>query len=174
MTNNSFPSYLKQSLNLERLGDLISKNEIFNLKGFLGSSLSFYISGLHKRFSVPFIIVFNSKQDALYFLNDIELLHPSKKIYYYPEISKEPYLDTNSNNYNLLQRTELLEHLNFSKASNSIIVTYAKAVSENQINKEDLKKISIKLKVGQEISFDDLNEKLFDLDFRREDFVIEP
>jgi hypothetical protein len=84
VTNNSFPSYLKQSLNLERLGDLISKNEIFNLKGFLGSSLSFYISGLHKRFSVPFIIVFNSKQDALYFLNDIELLHPSKKIYYYP------------------------------------------------------------------------------------------
>ena len=115
VTNNSFPSYLKQSLNLERLGDLISKNEIFNLKGFLGSSLSFYISGLHKRFSVPFIIVFNSKQDALYFLNDIELLHPSKKIYYYPEISKEPYLDTNRNNYNLLQRTELLEHLNFSK-----------------------------------------------------------
>ena len=174
MTNNSYSLYLNQSLNLERLGGLISKNEIFNLKGFLGSSISFYISGLQKRFSIPFIIVFNSKQDALYFLNDIELLYPSKKIFYYPEISKEPYLDANSNNYNLLQRTELLEHLNFSKADNSIIVTYAKAVSENQINKEDLKKISIKLKVSQEISFDELNEKLFDLGFRREDFVIEP
>ena len=174
MTKNSLLTNFNGSLNLERLGELISKNEITSLKGLFGSSLSFYISSLYKKLSSPFIIVFNSKQEALYFLNDIEILNPNKKIFYYPEISKEPYSELKINNYNLLQRTELIEHLNFSKKNNSIIVTYVNAISENQISKQELKKISIKLKVGENISFDNLNEQLFEFDFRREDFVIEP
>ena len=174
MTKNSLLTNFNGSLNLERLGELISKNEITSLKGLFGSSLSFYISALYKKLSSPFIIVFNSKQEALYFLNDIEILNPNKKIFYYPEISKEPYSELKINNYNLLQRTELIEHLNFSKKNNSIIVTYVNAISENQISKQELKKISIKLKVGENISFDNLNEQLFEFDFRREDFVIEP
>ena len=174
MTKNSLLTNFNGSLNLERLGELISKNEITSLKGLFGSSLSFYISALYKKLSSPFIIVFNSKQEALYFLNDIEIINPNKKIFYYPEISKEPYSELKINNYNLLQRTELIEHLNFSKKNNSIIVTYVNAISENQISKQELKKISIKLKVGENISFDNLNEQLFEFDFRREDFVIEP
>ncbi|MCH1485308.1 MAG: transcription-repair coupling factor [Flavobacteriaceae bacterium] len=174
MTKNSLLTNFNGSLNLERLGELISKNEITSLKGLFGSSLSFYISALYKKLSSPFIIVFNSKQEALYFLNDIEIINPNKKIFYYPETSKEPYSELKINNYNLLQRTELIEHLNFSKKNNSIIVTYVNAISENQISKQELNKISIKLKVGENISFDNLNEQLFEFDFRREDFVIEP
>ena len=174
VTKNSLLTNFNGSLNLERLGELISKNEITSLKGLFGSSLSFYISALYKKLSSPFIIVFNSKQEALYFLNDIEILNPNKKIFYYPEISKEPYSELKINNYNLLQRTELIEHLSFSKKNNSIIVTYVNAISENQISKQELKKISIRLKVGENISFDNLNEQLFEFDFRREDFVIEP
>ena len=174
MTKNSLLTNFNGSLNLERLGELISKNEITSLKGLFGSSLSFYISALYKKLSSPFIIVFNSKQEALYFLNDIEILNPNKKIFYYPETSKEPYSELKINNYNLLQRTELIEHLNFSKKNNSIIVTHVNAISENQISKQELKKISISLKVGENISFDNLNEQLFEFDFRREDFVIEP
>ena len=74
----------------------------------------------------------------------------------------------------MLQRTELIEHLNFSKNKNSIIVTYVNAISEKQINKNELSKSSIKLKLGQNISFDLLNEQLFELNFSREDFVVEP
>jgi len=102
VTKNSLLTNFNGSLNLERLGELISKNEITSLKGLFGSSLSFYISALYKKLSSPFIIVFNSKQEALYFLNDIEILNPNKKIFYYPEISKEPYSELKINNYNLL------------------------------------------------------------------------
>ena len=101
MTKNSLLTNYNGSLNLERLGELISKNETTSLKGLFGSSLSFYISTLYKKLSSPFIIVFNSKQEALYFLNDIEILNPNKKIFYYPEISKEPYSELKINNYNI-------------------------------------------------------------------------
>ena len=57
------------------------------------------------------LFVFNNKEESLYFLNDIETLNPGKKIFYFPEISKESYTNKDPNNYNLLQRTEVIEHL---------------------------------------------------------------
>ena len=174
MTNKSFYSHYEGSSFIKRLGDFIAQNQSTKIKGFTGSSLSFYVSTIIKRHSKPTLFIFNSKEDSLYFLNDIETLNPDKQIFYFPETTKEPYSDKEPNNYNLLQRTELIEHLNFSKNKNSIIVTHLRAISENQVNKNELIKSSIKLKVDQNISFDKLNEQLFELNFRREDFVVEP
>ena len=172
MTNKSFYSHYEGSSFIKRLGDFIAQNQSTKIKGFTGSSLSFYFSTIIKRQSKPALFIFNSKEDSLYFLNDIETLNPDKQIFYFPETTKEPYSDKEPNNYNLLQRTELIEHLNFSKNKNSIIVTHLRAISENQVNKNELIKSLIKLKVDQNISFDKLNEQLFELNFRREDFVI--
>ena len=174
MTNKSFYSHYEGSSFIKRLGDFIAQNQSTKIKGFTGSSLSFYFSAIVNRQSKPTLFIFNSKEDSLYFLNDIETLNPDKQIFYFPETTKEPYSDKEPNNYNLLQRTELIEHLNFSKNKNSIIVTHLRAISENQVNKNELIKSSIKLKVDQNISFDKLNEQLFELNFRREDFVVEP
>ncbi len=174
MTNKSFYSHYEGSSFIKRLGDFIAQNQTTKIKGFTGSSLSFYFSTIIKRQLKPTLFIFNSKEDSLYFLNDIETLTPDKQIFYFPETTKEPYSDKEPNNYNLLQRTELIEHLNFSKNKNSIIVTHLRAISENQVNKNELIKSSIKLKVDQNISFDKLNEQLFELNFRREDFVVEP
>ena len=174
MTNKSFYSHFEGSSFIKRLGDFIAQNQSTKIKGFTGSSLSFYFSTIIKRRLKPTLFIFNSKEDSLYFLNDIETLNPDKQIFYFPETTKEPYSDKEPNNYNLLQRTELIEHLNFSKNKNSIIVTHLRAISENQVNKNELIKSSIKLKVDQNISFDKLNEQLFELNFRREDFVVEP
>ena len=59
-----------------------------------------------------------------------ETLNPEKQIYYFPEILSEAYSSKGPNNYNLLQRTELIEHLNFSKNKNSIVVTHVNAIAQ--------------------------------------------
>jgi len=174
VTNKSFFTNFEESLILQRLWNFIAQNKIIKIKGLLGSSLSFYCSAIIKKSLKPSLFVFNNKEESLYFLNDIETLNPEKKIFYFPEISKESYTDKEPNNYNLLQRTEVIEHLNFSKNKNSIIVTHINAIAVNQINKKEIKKNSISLKLNQNISFDKLNEQLFELEFRREDFVLEP
>ena len=174
MTNKNLLSKYEGSFNLQRLVNTIAQNRLTTIKGFTGSSLSIYCSYLISQLSESNIFIFNSKEDSLYFLNDIELLNPDKKVFFFPEAAKEPYSESRLNNYNLLQRTELLETLNFSNSTSSIIITYVNAIAENQINKNDFKKSSINLKVNQTISFDKLNEELFELDFRKEDFVIEP
>ncbi len=174
MTNKSFFINFEESLILQRLWNFIAQNQIIRIKGLLGSSLSFYCSTIIKKSLKPSLFVFNNKEESLYFLNDIETLNPEKKIFYFPELSKEPYSNKYPNNYNLLQRTETIEHLNFSKNKNSIIVTHVNAIAVNQINKTEIKKNSINLKLNQNIPFDKLNEQLFELEFRREDFVVEP
>ena len=174
MTNKNLLSEFEGSLNLQRLVNTIAQNQLTRIKGFTGSSLSIYCSCLINQLSESNIFIFNSKEDSLYFLNDIELLNPDKKIFFFPEAAKEPYSESRLNNYNLLQRTELIETLNFSNSKSSIIITYVNAIAENQINKNDFKKSSINLEVNQTISFDKLNEELFELDFRKEDFVLEP
>ena len=174
MTNKSFFTNFEESLILQRLWNFIAQNQIIRIKGLLGSSLSFYCSTIIKKSLNPSLFVFNNKEESLYFLNDIETLNPEKKIFYFPELSKESYSDKYPNNYNLLQRTEVIEHLNFSKNKNSIIVTHINAIAVNQINKKEIKRNSISLKLNQNISFDRLNEQLFELEFRREDFVVEP
>ncbi len=174
MTNKSFFTNFEESLILQRLWNFIAQNQIIKIKGLLGSSLSFYCSAIIKKSLKPSLFVFNNKEDSLYFLNDIETLNPEKKIFYFPEVTKESYSNKDLNNYNLLQRTEVIEHLNFSKNKNSIIVTHVNAIAVNQINKKEIKKNSINLKLNQNISFDKLNEQLFELEFRRHDFVVEP
>jgi transcription-repair coupling factor (superfamily II helicase) len=110
----------------------------------------------------------------LSFLNDIELFQLNKKVLLFPEIIKEPYSQQKINNYNLLQRTQLIDHLSFSSEKNIIILTYVNAIAEKQVSKRELDKASIKLKIDQKISFENLNEHLFDLGFLKQDFVIQP
>ena len=143
MTNKSFFTDFEESLFFKRLWSFIVQNQKTKIKGLLGSSLSFYCSSIIKKSVKPSIFIFNNKEESLYFLNDLETINPEKHIFYLPEISKEPYSNKAPNNYNLLQRTEVGEHLNFSKNKNSVIVTHVNAIATNQINKNEIKKNSI-------------------------------
>ena len=55
-----------------------------------------------------------------------------------------------------------------------MIVTYHEEIFEKIIIKKDIKKRFLKIKIGDLISLESFNEKLFDLEFNREDFVVEP
>ena len=174
MTNKIFFKKLEGSSNFERLKKSIAQKQNIKLKGLIGSSKSFYLSKLVSKLNNPCLFIFNSKHDCLSFLNDIELFQLNKKVFLFPEIIKEPYSQQKINNYNLLQRTQLIDHLNFSNEKNIIILTYVNAIAEKQVSKHELDKASIKLKIDQKISFENLNEHLFDLGFIKQDFVIQP
>ena len=88
MTNKNLLSEFEGSLNLQRLANTIAQNQLTTIKGFTGSSLSIYCSCLINQLSESNIFIFNSKEDSLYFLNDIELLNPDKKIFFFLKVQK--------------------------------------------------------------------------------------
>ena len=144
--------------------------EISNL---VGSSLSYVISSTFKKLESPFLLIFNDKEEAAYYLNDLEQTLGIKNVLFYPGSYRRPYQIEGTDNANILLRAEVLNRINSQKKP-AVIVTYPVALFEQVITKSELIRNTLKLSVGEELSLDFINEMLHEYNFNRVDFVTEP
>ncbi len=144
-----------------------------HLKGLVGSSLSFVIANVFKQAEKPFLLVFNDKEEAAYYLNDLEQLIDSKDVLFYPGSYRRPYQIEETDNANVLLRAEVLNRIN-SRKKPAIIVTYPDALFEKVVTRRELERNTLKIALGNELSIDFVNEVLFEYKFKRVDFVTEP
>ncbi|MFS4418408.1 transcription-repair coupling factor [Maribacter sp. 2307ULW6-5] len=149
------------------------ENGAIRLKGLVGSSLSFCVASLFQSSNDPFLLIFNDKEEAAYFLNDLELLVGDKDVLFFPGSYRRPYQIEETDNANVLLRAEVLNRIN-SRKKPAIIVTYPDALFEKVVTRQELNKNTLKIKVQDSLSLDFLNEVLFEYKFKRVDFVTEP
>ena len=149
-----------------------SENKI-HLKGLVGSSLSFVVNSLFHKSELPFLLIFEDKEAAAYYLNDLEQLIGEKDVLFYPGSFRIPYQIEEVDNANVLLRAEVLNRIN-SRKKPAIIVTYPDALFEKVVTKKELDKNTLKVSVGDKISIDFINEVLFEYEFKRVDFITEP
>ena len=149
-----------------------SENKI-HLKGLIGSSLSFVINSLFHKSELPFLLIFEDKESAAYYLNDLEQLIGDKEVLFYPGSFRIPYQIEEVDNANVLLRAEVLNRIN-SRKKPAIIVTYPESLFEKVVTKKELEKNTLKVAVGDKISIDFINEVLFEYEFKRVDFITEP
>lgn len=147
------------------------------IKGLSGSSLSL-ISSIVCELTEDFthIFLFEDKQKAAYFYNDLERYYNDSEIDY-----NEKYVlfypssffhenDTNKlNNANILLRTAILERLSLSTAK--IIVTYPQAFCEKTVDKKSFNKKTFTIAKNEELNIDQLIDVLDDFGFERNDLV---
>jgi transcription-repair coupling factor (superfamily II helicase) len=143
------------------------------MTGLVGSSLSFVMHSLFKKAELPFLILFNNKEDAAYYLNDLEQLINTEDVLFYPSSYRRPYQIEETDNANVLLRAEVLNRIN-SRKKPAIIVSYAEAIFEKVVTKKELDKNTLKLSIEDKFSIDFINETLFEYNFKRVDFVTEP
>jgi transcription-repair coupling factor (superfamily II helicase) len=148
------------------------KNQI-QISNLTGSSLSFVISETFKKEDKPYLLIFNDKEEAAYYLNDLEQLLGDKNVLFYPGSYRRPYQIDETDNANVLLRSEVLNRIN-SRKKPAIIVTYPTALFEKVVTKKELEKNTLHVKVGENLSLDFVNEVLFEYKFKRVDFVTEP
>ncbi|MFC4268222.1 transcription-repair coupling factor [Polaribacter marinivivus] len=148
------------------------KNQI-QISNLAGSSLSFVISETFKKVDKPYLLIFNDKEEAAYYLNDLEQLLSDKNVLFYPGSYRRPYQIEETDNANVLLRSEVLNRIN-SRKKPAIIVTYPTALFEKVVTKKELEKNTLHVKVGENLSLDFVNEVLFEYKFKRVDFVTEP
>ena len=167
-------STLDQSSKInEVVKQLIKDNNHFQLSNLVGSSLSFVISSTFKQVEKTYLLIFTDKEEAAYYLNDLEQLIGEKNVLFYPGSFRRPYQIDETDNANVLLRAEVLNRIN-SRKKPAIIVTYPEALFEQVITKRELEKNTLKLSVGEKISLDFVNELLHEYHFKRADFVTEP
>jgi transcription-repair coupling factor (superfamily II helicase) len=135
--------------------------------------LSFVISETFKKADKPYLLIFNDKEEAAYYLNDLEQLLGDKNVLFYPGSYRRPYQIEETDNANVLLRSEVLNRIN-SRKKPAVIVTYPTALFEKVVTKKELEKNTLKVAVGENLSLDFVNEVLFEYKFKRVDFVTEP
>ncbi|WP_445733665.1 transcription-repair coupling factor [Mariniflexile sp.] len=163
-----------QTLQTQILQIAIAKNEArIHLKGLVGSSFSFVISSIFNQNELPFLLVFNDKEEAAFYLNDLEQLCGDKDVLFYPGSYRRPYQIEETDNANVLLRAEVLNRIN-SRKKPAIIVTYPDALFEQVVTRKELERNTLKVSVNDKLSIDFVNEVLFEYQFKRVDFVTEP
>jgi len=163
-----------QSLQTQKLQVAIALSQSkTHIKGLVGSSLSFVVSNVFKQAEKPFLLIFNDKEEAAFYLNDLEKLLIEKDILFYPGSYRRPYQIEETDNANILLRAEVLNRINSQKKP-SIIVTYPDALFEKVVTRKELERNTLQIAVNDNLSIDFINEVLFEYQFKRVDFVTEP
>ena len=168
------PSLLtyNKSLNLQKLQNFITQNKnFFSVKGLYGSSKSFIISELFKNNNSNIFWILDEKEDAGFYFNDCEKLITNNQLFYFPSSYTRDNNFKKTSTQNIFKRTEFIKNFYSSK---SLAITYPEALFEKIIVKKELFNRKTNLKTGQLINLETLNEKLFELNFERVDFVVEP
>ena len=174
MSKQTIVNHYQQSSNVKQIVDALQQEQPhFQIVNLVGSSLSFVISESFKKADKPYLLIFNDKEEAAYYLNDLEQLLGDKNVLFYPGSYRRPYQIEETDNANVLLRSEVLNRINSQKKP-AIIVTYPTALFEKVVTKKDLEKNTLKITVGENLSPDFVNEVLFEYNFNRVDFVTEP
>ena len=110
----------------------------------------------------PQFVIFDNAESAQYLYADLKTVGADAG--FFPSSKRRRTIDDAA----VIQRTETLSTLP------RIIVTYPEAIAESVPAKEELARMSMTLKVGQEIQQSALSSQLSDLGFERVDFVFQP
>lgn len=147
-------------------------NGVIHLAGMSGSQPALFAAALYDAHPERIIFVLPEREDAAYFLNDLENILGERSALFFPSSLKKPYAFPYIDNNNVLLRAEVLTHL--SKNSKPLpVVTYAEALHEKVVTKKALVSNTVEARVGESLSIEFLMEFLSENGFERSDFVME-
>ena len=162
---------------------LISSKSVKQLAENIGKSSETFCSGLF--FSARWFVVSELDHDGIqmivmpdrdsaeYCSVDLYNLIEGDKVFFLPDSGKT--LERSNYKSSLsVQRTSAIGKILDHKEGQLIIVTYPAALEEGVPDAASIRKSLLKLKVGDEISHDDIVDSLFESGFERVDFVAEP
>ena len=174
MSKQTIVDLISQAQSTKKIAEMLSKGKShIQISNLLGSSLAFKTAEIFRKTEKPFLIILNDKEEAAYFLNDIEQTLGNKNVLFYPGSYRRPYQIEETDNANVLLRAEVLNRINSQKRA-AIIVSYPTALFEKVVTKKELEKNTLKIGLEDQISLEFVNEILFEYEFNRVDFVSEP
>ena len=130
-----------------------SDDNQITIPNLAGSALSFLIASVFQKADKPLLLIFDDKEKAAYYLNDLEQLLGEQNLLFFPGSYRRPYQIEETDNANILLRTEVLNRIN-SRRKPAIIVTYPDALFEQVITKSELESNTLKVHEGDHLSLD--------------------
>ncbi len=169
--------YQESALLAQIIDHLGKERARLHVDGLVGSLPAVLVASLARRCpTVSQLVIAPSKEEAFYLQNDIEALMgvESVQVMLFPTSYRKAYhYDTDlTDNANLLMRTEVVKTLGGSMPA--IVVSYPEALAEKVVAPRTLGAKTLRVARGSKMDMWDLVEKLENLGFEREDFVVDP
>lgn len=171
--------YKKEAAQLRPLLD--GQDKTIALRGLIGSSYPLLAAHLVPSIDKTHLFIFDSKERAAFFYNDIEKLLndknvelPNKKVHYLPSSYKRAHSSNEIDNANIKLRSELINKLTNHANDPIAIVTYAEAIAEKVVSRQFINSNTFTIKMGAEIPTDIFLNFLYEFEYLQEDFVFEP
>ncbi len=142
------------------------------LLGSVGSLNAFISYGISLNLPINQFIVLPDKEEAAYFLNDLEALVGERALFY-PSSYRKAYEIEKTDNANIQLRAEVLNKIS-AKEQQYFIVSYPEALSEYVITEKNLQKNTLEIHLNDSLSIEFLVETLNEYHFERVDFVGDP
>ena len=155
-----------------------------HVDGLTGSLPSVAIAALAQQMpTVSQLVIAASKEEAYYLQNDIEALLKQDKeegdkkirnVMLFPTSYRKAYHydPDQTENANLLMRNEVVKAL--SGAEPLIVVSYADALNEKVVSSNTFRANTFRIAREQKLNMWEAVERLQEMGFEREDFVVEP
>jgi transcription-repair coupling factor (superfamily II helicase) len=140
--------------------------------GLSGSQHAFVAASVFSMANSHTVFVFPEKEEAAYFLNDIENIMGERSALFFPSSLRKSYRFPQTDNNSVLLRAEVLTHIGKNKSPKPV-VTYAEAFQEMVATAGVLQSNTVEAKVGEALSVDFIIEFLNEHGFERTDFVME-
>lgn len=152
----------------------------FHIKGLSGSAKALFAATSFQKLPNTQLFIHTDKDDAAYFFDDMTKVIGDEKVFFLPSSYKRSVQYQQTDSTNLILRTKVMDKINSitdkkGKSSEAIvIVTYPEALVEKVVSHIKLKKVTLQLNTGEDISIDFLNQVLSEYHFERVDFVYAP
>ena len=151
------------------------------LKGVVGGALSFVAAAAFKKSHVHHLMIFNDREEAAFFYNDLQNLISPNRVFFFPHSGRKPYESEDleevsprkRESESMLMRAEVLNAVNTRKR-NFVVVAYCESLSEKVVTKQNLVKNTLTIQTGDALAQDFVNDMLQELAFERVDFVYQP
>ena len=185
--------FYEHSAVVEQLADALegSKGRV-HVDGLTGSLPAVVLAGcVRRRPTVNHLVVVPTKEEAYYLADDLEALlggseehsgasttHsplPTFRVMVFPTSYRKAYRYDDveaTENANMMQRTETVKAL--AGGEPLMVVTYPEALSEKVVAGTTLRHNTVRVTRGEKRDMWELVERLQELGFEREDFVVEP
>jgi len=148
------------------------KDRHLHLNGLSGSSDAVISSVVAAAVECSHLFILNDKEEAAYFLNNLENIAANRLILFFPASYKKPYQVEDIDNANVLQRAEVLNRITKTERG-VMIVSYPEALNEKVVTRKNLSSNTIDIHLGETLSVDFIISFMNEYEFERTDFVLE-
>jgi transcription-repair coupling factor (superfamily II helicase) len=154
------------SLSFSKIKDaLVRREKAIYISGMAGSGKALLLAYLKKNLDSPFLVITSKPEEALKIYDDLVSFLGQKITRLFPAWEILPYEMKIPDTEVIGRRLETLYDL--ALRENIIAIATVRSCLEKTILPEDLKKRTIRLKVGKSTDIDHLSQQLLDLGFKR-------